>query len=601
MRRQRSVSFYAENEEEYIEEYNRKKSISERRRVRSRSYAHNKEENSDSQKNNNYNYRKKFFQSYDDLELDQLGVNSTFQITAIEKEDSEDNEGGLIQKINDINISFKQNNNNSFFSKLAPFTKNIIGPLEKNVYPKSCLFYSSAKNLRFGHELIPNDILNNLKKDKKNDEEENSENDNEDDYGNLLGTGCGSYQMGYLGLNNNQDEDLKIEKRERNNSIIENNCENESISFMDNININELNNSNKKKLQSNDYNYTDDNEELNNNYNYIKNMTNINYENTNNSEPESPKKYNDNFSYSFNLNNFENSNNISNKDINIQNDNNEKIDDKKMRRYTFDINAFFPDCNYRKEGEESENPTSVQNKTLQNFISKNEFLSKNIDFVDEHLKFLITGSDIKTKHLFLNQLLNEKSNYEDSSYESFNICKKVIKLLGDYIKLELYEEDCSLCYSHMLNTYIDFSDGVILIINMNIPSSAKYIYDIIEKLKYKINKDKRHFNVILLCFEIIIVEDLKSINIINNKDNININSNDINESKTIINNIINDFELKPNYITFYLNKKDDCLKNDKFELVINKFLSLAYLKKDRKRRNTSKNNVKKHKRGITGL
>ena len=64
---------------------------------------------------------------------------------------------------------------------------------------------------------------------------------------------------------------------------------------------------------------------------------------------------------------------------------------------------------------------------------------------------------------------------------------------------------------------------------------------------------------------------------------------------------INDFELKPNYITFYLNKKEDCLKNDRFELVINKFLSLAYLKKDRKRRNTSKNNVKKHKRGITGL
>ena len=135
-----------------------------------------------------------------------------------------------------------------------------------------------------------------------------------------------------------------------------------------------------------------------------------------------------------------------------------------MRRYTFDINAFFPDNNFRKEGEENESPTATQNKALQNFISKNEFLSKNIDFVDEHLKFLITGSDIKSKHLFLNQLLSEKSNYEDNSYESFSICKKVIKLLGDYIKLELYEEDCSLCYSHMLNTYIDFSDGVILII-----------------------------------------------------------------------------------------------------------------------------------------
>ena len=593
MRRQRSVSFYAENEDEYIEEYNRKKSISERRRVRSRSYAHNNEENSDSQKINNY--RKKFFQSYDDLELDQLGVNSTFQITTIEKEDSEENEGGLIQKINDINLSFKQNNNNSFFSNLAPFTKNIIGPLNKNVYPKPNLFYSSAKNLTFGKEIISNDILNNLKG--------NSENDNENDYGNLLGTGCGSYQMGYSDLNNNQDEDLKIEKRESNNSIIENNCENDNISFMDNINIDELNNSNKKKFQNNEYNNSDDNEELNNNYNYIKNMTCINYDNEDNIEPESPKKNNNAFSYSFNLNNFENSINISDKDNNLSNDKNEKSNDKKMRRYTFDINAFFPDCNYRKEGEENENPTPAQNKTLQNFISKNEFLSKNIDFVDEHLKFLITGSDIKTKHLFLNQLLNEKSNYEDNNYESFNICKKVIKLLGDYIKLELYEEDCSLCYSHMLNTYIDFSDGVILIINMNIPSSAKYIYDIIEKLKYKINKDKRHFNVILLCFEIILVEDLKTIYINNNNHN-NINNNnvnDIDESKNIINKIINDFELKPNYITFYFDKKENCLKNEKFELVINKFLSLAYLKKERKRRNSSKNEVKKHKRGNTGL
>ena len=112
MRRQRSVSFYAETEDEYIEEYNRRKSISERRRCRSRSYAHSNDGNSESQINNDKNFKKKFFQSYDDLELDQLGVNSTFQITTIEKEESEENEGGLIQNINNINLSFKQNNNN---------------------------------------------------------------------------------------------------------------------------------------------------------------------------------------------------------------------------------------------------------------------------------------------------------------------------------------------------------------------------------------------------------------------------------------------------------------------------------------------------------
>ena len=79
------------------------------------------------------------------------------------------------------------------------------------------------------------------------------------------------------------------------------------------------------------------------------------------------------------------------------------------------------------------------------------------------------------------------------------------------------------------------------------------------------------------------------------------NKNWINESKSIIDIIINDFELKPNYITFYLNEKGDCSKNEKFELVINKFLSLAYLKKERKRKYETKNNVKKHKRGITGI
>ena len=612
MRRQRSVSFYAENEEEYIEEYNKIKSISERRRCRSRSYAHNNEENSDSQANNDYSFRrKKFFQSYDDLELDQLGVNSTFQITTLKKEDSEDNEGGLIQKINNINISFKQKNNNSFFSNLAPFTKNIIGPLESRTNPKQNIMLGKAKN----NECLEDENISkyNLINDKKIKKEKNNEiNDNDDDnddYGNLLGTGYGSYQMGYL-EQSNQGEDPKEEKRERINSIIENNVDNDEnddgLGFLDNININELHNSNSKEFQNSD-NYSNENEDFNNDYN-----TNYKF------EQESPKKIkninDDNISYSCNINNIEDNKDFSENDnCNKNNDSNDKNDDKKLRRYTFDINSFIPDNNYRKEGEENENENSKsQNKTLQNFISKNEFLSKNIDFVDEHLKFLITGSDIKSKHLFLNQLLNEKWNYD----ETFNICKKVIKLLGDYIKLELYEEECNLCYSHMLNTYIDFQDGVILIINMNIPFSANYIYDIIEKLKYKINKDKRHFNAILFCFEIIEVEDLKSVefdkeesikkNNINNINNLNLNNNNnINESKEIIDKIIKDFELKPNYITFYTNKKGDCLKNKKFGLVINKFLSLAYLKKERKRKNKispkNKSNVKKHKRGITGL
>ena len=441
-----------------------------------------------------------------------------------------------------------------------------------------------------------------IKKEKKNIDEEENDDDN-DDYGNLLGTGCGSYQMGYLDQSN-QVEDQKEEKegkRGRINSIIENNIdneENEGLGFLDNININELHYSNSKEFRNYD-NYLNENEDINNDYN-------SNYKIV----QDSPKKIknDDNIAFSYNINNIQNNKylDISDNDNSKNSDSNEKNDDKKMRRYTFDINAFIPDNNYRKEGEENENENpKIQNKTLQNFISKNEFLSKNIDFVDEHLKFLITGCDIKSKHLFLNHLLNEKSNYD----ETFNICKKVIKLLGDYIKLELYEEECNLCYSHMLNTYIDFQDGVILIINMNIPSSAQYIYDIIDKLKYKINKDKRHFNAILFCFEIIEVEDLKSVDIDkeenNNKNNINNINNNITQSKEIIDKIIKDFEMKPNYITFYRNTKDECLKNKKFGLVINKFLSLSYLKKERKIKNkifpNKKRDVKKHKRGITGL
>ena len=584
MKRTRSISFYAETEEDYIEEYNRRKSISERRRFYPRSYSHNNDDNNYSRKNSDYNYKKKFFQSYDDLELDQLGVNSTFQITTIEKEDSEDNEGGLIQKINNINLSFKQNNI-SFFSNLAPFTKNIIGNL--NSKTKQNLGDNIPRNNSYEGRLdsnLSNNLLKKLENVKLNNEKDNT-NEEKYDYDKLLAEGCGLYKIENSPLENGDD----FVKRERFNSIIEKKCENDT-SFLDNININELKNSNNEIYNNNNYNNYYLNEKENNSENYINKIKN-------DYELDSNEYDNINIDNINNLNINENSQNYLENDIDKNNENTEINDEKKMRRYTFDINSFFPDSSYHKEGEDNENVSSVQNKTLQNFICKNEFLSKNIDFVDEHLKFLVTGSDIKSKHLFLSQLLNERLNNEDNNDESFNITKKIIKILGDYIKLEIYEEDCSLCYSQMLDTYIDFSDGVILIINMDIPCSAKYIYDIVEKLKYKLTKDKMHFNAILLCFEIITVEDFKE----TTKENNIINNKEIKESKEIINEITNKFELKPNYITFYLNDKDKCLKNEKFELAINKFLSLAYLKKERKNRNSFKNNSKKHKRGITGL
>ena len=58
--------------------------------------------------------------------------------------------------------------------------------------------------------------------------------------------------------------------------------------------------------------------------------------------------------------------------------------DKNLRRYSFDINAFIFYNKYPKENEENENPNTTPNKSLR-------------------LTFLITGSDIKTEHLLFFQ------------------------------------------------------------------------------------------------------------------------------------------------------------------------------------------------------
>ena len=291
MRRQRSISFYAETENEYIEEYNKSKSISERRRCRSRSYAHDNDEGSDEQNDNNRRYKKKYFQSLDDLELDQLGVNSTFQIANIENEEQEENENGLIQKIKNINLSFKENNNNSFFTNLAPLTKNIIGTYGA-IVNKKVGFERTRSDGYDLNDLISTDIINSLKKDKETLEEKNKKNKEEDkgkknvddnndnEYFDLLGVGACTHHMSYSEVKN-QNEDSNIIKRERNNSIIENiynNEDNNCISFLDNLNINELNKSNNKEFDNeydNDNDYIPNkynNKDYNNNYKIVDNL-----------------------------------------------------------------------------------------------------------------------------------------------------------------------------------------------------------------------------------------------------------------------------------------------------------------------------------------
>ena len=275
MRRQRSVSFYADTQEEYIEELKNKKSISERRRSRSNSYQYNNSNIKDISKNFEYLQKKKFFQSYDDLEIEQLGVNSTYQLAKIENQDIEDNEGGLIQKIKNINQLFKQNNNSSFFSNLTPFSKNIIGKFGYKKNKKNEKNYKRHRSNPYNMIDNINNINKNLKINKKEEKENEDEKDSdEEDF--LTGVGHRSYQMRYLGLKNPL-EDSNVEKRERINSIIENKIE--EISFMDNLNINELSNTQIKGNENYQSSESDLNLKENSEIIYYDNPDNPNEEN----------------------------------------------------------------------------------------------------------------------------------------------------------------------------------------------------------------------------------------------------------------------------------------------------------------------------------
>ena len=95
---------------------------------------------------------------------------------------------------------------------------------------------------------------------------------------------------------------------------------------------------------------------------------------------------------------------------------------------------------------------------------------------------------------------------------------------------------------------------------------------------------------ILICFYLI-KENNKEIK---NKENLKEINNDVYD---IINKIYDDFEIKPNYINIDINNNKQ--KNENFKFIINKYLSLAYLKKERKRK--PEETKKTHKRGMTGL
>ena len=190
-------------------------------------------------------------------------------------------------------------------------------------------------------------------------------------------------------------------------------------------------------------------------------------------------------------------------------------------------------------------------------INANEFLSENIDIVENTLKFLVMGASKSGKSYFISKVFEEK-NKELKQYSGMLVIrKKNIKLLGNYIRLELLDTNSELSNSNMLDVYYKISDGMIMIIDNDNLNSAIYIIDLLEKMKYKFNQNEK-YNLLFLL-------------IIKNNDNLNNNNKQSFEIKNIISKIENEY----NYHFKYIDLKD----SEKFNNIINKFFSISYLKK----------------------
>ena len=355
--RKRSESFYAKNSDEFEQIYNKRRSLYERRKSRLNSI----------ENTINISKQLKNFPAYDDLEIDELGVNSTFQITTIEdsSEDEKEEENNLLNNIENLNLSLKQNNEKMFYENLTKCSKNV-----------------------FDNKEIP--------------------------------------------------------------------------------------------IKKNATNYNIKNTSINNSIKLIRSQT---------------------------------------------------FNDNSIKK--FDKEKILP------------------------IINANEFLSENIDIVENTLKFLVMGASKSGKSYFISKVFEEK-NKELKQYSGMLVIrKKNIKLLGNYIRLELLDTNSELSNSNMLDVYYKISDGMIMIIDNENLNSAIYIIDLLEKMKYKFNQNEK-YNLLFLL-------------IIKNNDNLKNNNKQSFEIKNIISKIENEY----NYHFKYIDLKD----NEKFNNIINKFFSISYLKK----------------------
>ena len=379
--RKRSESFYAKNDDEYEQIYNKRRNLYERRKSRLNSI----------ENTINISKQLKNFPAYDDLEIDELGVNSTFQITTIDdsSEDEKEEENNLLNNIENLNLSLKQNNEKMFYENLTKCSKNIFDIKE-----------------------IP--------------------------------------------------------------------------------------------LKTNTTNYKIKDNLINNSEKFIKHLKLIRSKTLN--------------------------------------------DDKLIQN--FDKEKILP------------------------IINGNEFLSENINIVDNTLKFLVMGASKSGKSYFISKVLDEK-NTETKQYSGNLVFrKKNIKLLGNYIRLEFLDTNSELSNSNMFDVYYKISDGMIMIIDNENINSAIYINELLEKMKYEFDQNEK-YNLLFLS-------------IIKNNDNLNNNNIQLLEIKNIITNIENEY----NYHFKYIDLED----NEKFNNIINKFFSISYLKKGwNKKLNKGKGNNKDEK------
>ena len=176
-------------------------------------------------------------------------------------------------------------------------------------------------------------------------------------------------------------------------------------------------------------------------------------------------------------NNIENNNNN-----NFKNNINNNINKEKLKRSkTFDTLNEIEENYFEKEN-------LNQNENIYSYIQSNNFLSQNIDYTDETLKFLVMGSENCGKSYFISKLFMENNNIHEKmspKFSSFEIRKKNIKLLGHYIKLELLDTQSSLSKTQMLNVYFKICDGMISIIDFEKVKSAEFILDLYEKKNMK--------------------------------------------------------------------------------------------------------------------